>query len=256
MTGSETPPPGWYPSPDGGSRWWDGAQFTESTPGPPASAGSTQEHPDGTTVFVLGILGILLCGVLGPFAWAKGSRALRDIDAEPSKYTNRGQVQAGRILGIISTVLLCGSMILGVLLVAGTVATREDSSSSPSPTISSDSSLVTTTDDFSGPKNWQNGVGDAVGENGVDAQERAESAPGVYIWTDFQGWHVRSNNESEVTVTVTADQVRELRTDDYDADDEDGELSSRPRWCSRSQRVMGPPGPVSTSVRRTWSSSR
>ncbi|MCU1370915.1 MAG: hypothetical protein JWO77_2109 [Ilumatobacteraceae bacterium] len=72
-------------------------------------------------------------------------------------------------------------------------------------------------------KNWQGPVGDAVGENGKDAQKRAEEAEGVYIWTDFGGWHLRNNGAEEVTVKVTADQVRMKKTDDGDDGDEDGD---------------------------------
>lgn len=71
-------------------------------------------------------------------------------------------------------------------------------------------------------KNWQGPVGDAVGKDGADAQKRAESAEGVYIWTDFGGWHLRSNNPKAVKVTVAADQVRVKATDDGDDGDEDG----------------------------------
>jgi len=70
-------------------------------------------------------------------------------------------------------------------------------------------------------KNWQGAVGDAVGDKGSDAQSRAESAPGVYIWTDFWGWHVRNNGTSDVVVTVAADQVRVKDSDDYNDDNED-----------------------------------
>jgi hypothetical protein len=31
------PPPGWYPDPAGGVRWWDGTQWTTATPPPPRS---------------------------------------------------------------------------------------------------------------------------------------------------------------------------------------------------------------------------
>ena len=72
-------------------------------------------------------------------------------------------------------------------------------------------------------KNWQGAVADAVGADGVDAQARAEAAPGVYIWTDFGGWHLRSNNTKDVSVTVTADQVRVKKTDDRDDGDENGD---------------------------------
>jgi len=72
-------------------------------------------------------------------------------------------------------------------------------------------------------KNWQGGVGDAVGKEGADAQKRAESAEGVYVWTDFGGWHLRNNNAKDVSVTVTADQVRVKKTDDGDDGDESGD---------------------------------
>ncbi len=70
-----------------------------------------REHPEGTTILVLGILSLVVCGLLGPFAWVKGNSALREIDANPGTYTNRGNVSAGRICGIIASVL----MILGVV---------------------------------------------------------------------------------------------------------------------------------------------
>jgi hypothetical protein len=74
-----------------------------------------QDHPQGTTVLVLGILSLVLCSVLGPVAWVMGDNALREIDMNPQAYANRGTVQAGRICGIVATVLLVVS-ILGILL--------------------------------------------------------------------------------------------------------------------------------------------
>lgn len=72
-------------------------------------------------------------------------------------------------------------------------------------------------------KNWQGAVGDAVGAEGADAKARVAAAPGVYIWTDFQGWHVRANRPDDVVVTVAAPQVRQKLTDDYDDADEKGD---------------------------------
>jgi uncharacterized membrane protein YjgN (DUF898 family) len=72
------------------------------------------EHPQGTTILVLGILSLVICGVLGPFAWSMGNKALREIDSNPSvRYSNRGNVSAGRICGMIASILL----ILGIGLV-------------------------------------------------------------------------------------------------------------------------------------------
>lgn len=73
------------------------------------------EHPRGTTVLVLGILSLVVCGILGPFAWSMGNRALAEIDAHPGYYSNRGLVVAGRICGIVASVLL-------ILTVVGVIA--------------------------------------------------------------------------------------------------------------------------------------
>jgi hypothetical protein len=89
-------------------------------PPPPPTYGSPyggyggQEHPQGTTVLVLGILSLVVCQLLGPFAWVMGNNALAEIDRNPAAYTNRSAVQAGRICGIVST----GLMILAVVVLA------------------------------------------------------------------------------------------------------------------------------------------
>lgn len=63
-------------------------------------------HPKATTVLVLGILGLVLCQVLSPFAWIMGNRAVAEIDANPQAYSGRSEANAGRICGIIGTVIL------------------------------------------------------------------------------------------------------------------------------------------------------
>ena len=70
------------------------------------------EDSQATTILVLGILSLVLCQVLGPFAWVMGNKELAGIDAGRRAPQNRGTAQAGRILGIISTVL----MIIGVAI--------------------------------------------------------------------------------------------------------------------------------------------
>jgi len=73
-----------------------------------------RSHPQGTTILVFGILGLLICGPLGIAAWVMGQKAMNEINADPTAtYTNRGQVNAGRICGIIATCL----MILGIIIV-------------------------------------------------------------------------------------------------------------------------------------------
>lgn len=77
-------------------------------PGAPYGGGygGQIEHPQGTTVLILGILSLVACQILGPFAWSMGNKALEEIDRDPLRYSNRSNVNTGRILGIVGTVLL------------------------------------------------------------------------------------------------------------------------------------------------------
>lgn len=68
--------------------------------------GPQHSHPNGTTILVLGILSLVVCSILGPFAWSMGTKALREIDESGYPYENRGHIAAGRICGIISTILM------------------------------------------------------------------------------------------------------------------------------------------------------
>ncbi len=76
-----------------------------------------QDHPQTTTILVMGILSLVVCGVLGPFAWSMGTKALREIDASQGALGGRDTINIGRILGIISSVLL----IIGLVFVIGFV---------------------------------------------------------------------------------------------------------------------------------------
>jgi hypothetical protein len=64
-----------------------------------------QPHPQGTAILVLGIVGIVICGIAAVVAWVMGNKALKEIDANPSAYSNRQMVVVGRILGIVGTAL-------------------------------------------------------------------------------------------------------------------------------------------------------
>lgn len=62
------------------------------------------QKPEGaTTVFVLGLIGLLCCQILGIVAWILGNNYLkrcRQMNVQPE-----GLAVAGRILGIMATVL-------------------------------------------------------------------------------------------------------------------------------------------------------
>ena len=76
---------------------------------------SIDQKPEGaTTVFVLGLLGIILCAPLGVAAWVMGNSYVakcRALGVEPD-----GLAVAGRIMGMIVTGLMILGFILGLLL--------------------------------------------------------------------------------------------------------------------------------------------
>ncbi len=83
-----------------------------------------------TLILVLGILSLVCCNLLGPVAWSMGNNALREIDAGIGNPIDRGLVVAGRILGIIATVLMILHLVVsGALLML--VMLREMAGGSP-----------------------------------------------------------------------------------------------------------------------------
>lgn len=92
-----------------------------------------QDHPKATTCLVLGILGIVICGLIAPFAWVTSKRTLGEIDASQGRLGGRGSAQAGYVLGIIGTVLLgLGFLFLILLLGIGLVPMLNSGSGSSS----------------------------------------------------------------------------------------------------------------------------
>lgn len=93
-----------------------------STPQFPTDGTAYPESSQATTALVLGILGIVICGFLAPFAWNIGNKELAAIDSGRRPPENRGTANAGRILGIIGTVLLGVGIVVLILVVAGAIA--------------------------------------------------------------------------------------------------------------------------------------
>lgn len=85
------------------------------------------EASQSTTILVLGILGLVLCQVLGPFAWVMGNKELEAIDSGRRPPENRGTANAGRILGIIGTIFLAIGVIGLIIFVLFFVAAVETS---------------------------------------------------------------------------------------------------------------------------------
>lgn len=89
--------------------------------------GIPEKHPQATTALVLSIIGILCCSIAAPFAWMMGSKAVKEIDANPGRYSGRDQANIGKIIGIIGTILLVVGLVVGVLVFATSLATMDTS---------------------------------------------------------------------------------------------------------------------------------
>lgn len=59
----------------------------------------------GTLILVFGILGIVTCFPLGIVAWVMGRKDLKDMDAGTMDPAGRGTTIAGRVCGMIGTLL-------------------------------------------------------------------------------------------------------------------------------------------------------
>jgi hypothetical protein len=117
------PPPNPYPQPGSFDQYAAPNPYgAPPYPGFPQGYGAgLPEHPSATTALVLGIIGLVgiaFCGgltlVLSPFAWAIGRRSVKEIDASPGRYSGRDKANAGKIMGLIGTILLA----LGLLAIA------------------------------------------------------------------------------------------------------------------------------------------
>jgi len=88
--------------------------------GQPAYGFAPREHPKAVTVLVLGIVGLVVCGLAAPFAWTMGNTVVREIDASGGQLGGRGTANAGRICGIIGTCILGLSLlfVLGLVILA------------------------------------------------------------------------------------------------------------------------------------------
>ena len=103
--------PGAYSDPVHSARRYGPPPAAPHGPYGPAPYGARRS---GTTALVLGILGLVLCGLLAPVAWVYGSGAIDDNAGTPDE----GLARAGQILGMVGTAVLFFSLIWILLLVA------------------------------------------------------------------------------------------------------------------------------------------
>jgi mannose/fructose/N-acetylgalactosamine-specific phosphotransferase system component IIC len=80
-------------------------------PPPPTSPASATASSRAVTALVLGVLGIVCCAFCAPFAWYIGNQEVLAIRAGAAPAAGEGWATAGKILGIIGSVLLLLSLI-------------------------------------------------------------------------------------------------------------------------------------------------
>ncbi len=78
----------------------------------------------GALILVLGILSLVMCGLFTAIpAWIMGGNDLKEMDAGTMDPSGRGLTNAGRILGIIVTILsIVGFVVLIALFALGMLA--------------------------------------------------------------------------------------------------------------------------------------
>ena len=90
-------------------------------------------HGGALASMIVGIVSLVLAcgygiGLLGaPVAWYLGSKSLREIDASQGRLGGRGMAQAGKVMGIIGTVLLGLLLVVVVVGISLLVANSESS---------------------------------------------------------------------------------------------------------------------------------
>jgi hypothetical protein len=101
-------------------------QYQAATPAPYGAGygqpygAAAQEHPQGTMVLVLGIVGIFV-GICAPIAWFMGNKALADIRTSGVTYSNESQIKTGRILGKVFTILYLVFIVLYIIAVVAII---------------------------------------------------------------------------------------------------------------------------------------
>jgi hypothetical protein len=92
---------------------------------PPIGTQSYLPPHRGGMILAFGILGLLVCVIFGIIAWVMGNNDLRKMAAGQMDPSGRDSTNAGKICGMISTILaLVGFafFILWILFAAGSVA--------------------------------------------------------------------------------------------------------------------------------------
>jgi hypothetical protein len=79
-----------------------------------------QNDSQAMTIFVLGLLSLVACQILGPVAWMMGNSYKAQCDVMGVPMNQLGQI--GRLLGMVSTALLAFSFVLTGVMLCGYAA--------------------------------------------------------------------------------------------------------------------------------------
>lgn len=84
--------------------------------------GVPPEHPQGSAILVLGIVGLFIT-ICAPIAWYLGSKAQKEIAASGVRYGNEQNIRVGKILGMVVSILaIVGIVIAMIIMVIAVIA--------------------------------------------------------------------------------------------------------------------------------------
>ncbi len=110
--------PGAFQAPQSGSYQAGPYQSPQTGPFSPGTPAPRYQAPHrGEAVLVLGLLGLLVCGLLSIPAWVMGAADLKEMRAGRMDNSGYGVTQGGMILGIIGCVLLMVGVLALMLIV-------------------------------------------------------------------------------------------------------------------------------------------
>ena len=78
----------------------------------------------GVTILVFGILSLVLCPFFGIAAWVMGTNDLQEMASGRIDSTGRDLTKAGRICGIIATILLILQLVILMLFAISLAVSR------------------------------------------------------------------------------------------------------------------------------------
>ena len=109
------PQPSYPPAPQQGYQQQGYQQPAYGTPVYAQPYGALPEHPQGTTILVLGIVGLFIT-ICAPIAWYMGSKAQKEIAASGVHYANEQNINIGKILGMVLSILAIIGLAIGVVI--------------------------------------------------------------------------------------------------------------------------------------------